>query len=78
VEIRRGIAQFHDTAPDNPDFAVTGEKPALFALAMAMRSLEQLRAEGAISVSGSDAAARAFFASFDPPTAWHSIPVSLH
>ncbi|MGI9279204.1 MAG: alkyl/aryl-sulfatase [Endozoicomonas sp.] len=78
LELRRGVVQFHNQLPEKVDFTVKAAKRPLLGLTLGMRTVDQLVAVKALSVSGDQKAAAQFFAGFDQAIPWDQIPVSLH
>lgn len=78
LEIRRGVVEFHPSAPSRMDFSLKLAGKELAQLCSGTQSLDQLLAAGSVTVSGDVKAAERFFALFETPTPWHEIPVSVH
>lgn len=68
LEIRRGVAQFHDRMPEKPELVLTLERKTLEAILRGERTLPETVAEGATKVEGGDGAAvEQFFNYFERP-----------
>jgi alkyl sulfatase BDS1-like metallo-beta-lactamase superfamily hydrolase len=65
LEIRHGIAQFHDNGVPDLDAAVELTTPALFSLLSGQLSVEEGRREGKVKVSGKSDSLADFFQYFE-------------
>lgn len=74
IEIRRGVAVFHDEIPEETDATFVGTKALLDRILLGETTLKQAFADGELTIEGDKEAAKTFFSYFDPP---NSEPIKL-
>jgi alkyl sulfatase BDS1-like metallo-beta-lactamase superfamily hydrolase len=67
LEIRRGVAQFHDELPGKTDFTLTMPKRYFLAMAFGKATLEDGLSKGIAQLEGKPEQVARFFAAFDSP-----------
>lgn len=68
VEIRRGVAQFHENAAPAPDVTLSGKRQTILGLLLGQVDLQQAVASGELRITGNAALLGPFMASFDAPS----------
>ncbi len=67
LEIRKGVAVFHDDLPDDADATFVATKDLLDRILIGETNVAQALADGELTIEGDNEAAEAFFGYFDPP-----------
>ncbi len=67
LQIRRGVAVFHDTMPETTDATFVASKALLDRILLGQTTVVQAIADGALTIEGDEAAVQRFFAVLDPP-----------
>ena len=67
VEIRRGVAQFHQQAVENTDVRLTATRSTLLKVLLGQMTLAQGQESGEIGISGNESVLALFMESFEGP-----------
>jgi alkyl sulfatase BDS1-like metallo-beta-lactamase superfamily hydrolase len=68
LEVRRGVAVFHDTLPDETDATLIATKALLDRMLLGEISFAEAVADGELTIEGDSDAIATFFGYFDPPS----------
>ena len=68
LEIRNGVAVFHEEAPDDADATFVATKDLLDRILLGETNVKQALETGELKIDGDQAAATEFFGYFDPPS----------
>jgi alkyl sulfatase BDS1-like metallo-beta-lactamase superfamily hydrolase len=68
LEVRRGVAVFHDTLPDETDATLIATKALLDRMLLGEISFAEAVADGELTIEGDSDAVATFFGYFDPPS----------
>lgn len=74
LEVRRGVAVFHETMPGRTDATLVATKDLLDRILLGKTNVTKALADGDLKVEGDAAAVKAFLGYFDPPS---SEPIKL-
>jgi alkyl sulfatase BDS1-like metallo-beta-lactamase superfamily hydrolase len=68
LEIRKGVAVFHEEIPEGADATFVGTRDLLDRILLGETDVSKALADGELTIEGDQKVAEAFFAYFDPPS----------